>query len=100
MESQKSTFEINHTIVSGLPRGWGNGVLLLKDGKKVLIQRGRVVEKNTRMILEQFEEKEGVLENPKRTFDGETEVEEWDQASECTFCAMICAGNCDEAIEV
>jgi hypothetical protein len=88
--------------VSELPKGWGSGVLL-KDGNEVVIQHGRIVDENVRgkisIVLEQFSEKEGVLGKPKKTFDGETEVKEWEQDSVCAFCAMICNGTCEDATE-
>jgi len=103
MESQKSTFETDRTTVGVLQPGFGSGVVI-EGGKEVIIPRGRIIKENTRgtvsRVLQQFSEKEGILGEIIRTFGGETEVKEWEQAPECTFCAMICNGSCDEAIEI
>lgn len=66
-----------YQIVKDLPLGPGKGVLITKDGKKIKINHGRVVEVNGAKVLQSL--KKPFSQGNKSSFAGGTRVKEWQQ---------------------
>jgi len=101
-KSKKFGPSLSFKKVNDLPLGSGAGAIVLKNGKRVEIESGRIVKKtrkgNSTVVLETLRKTEGTLPR-KENFSGPTLVIDWKQDDDCAFCPMPqCNGICDETL--